>query len=45
MNERIQTVVRDRNPTHITEAAEIATEKESAFLSVKEKTHSVRTSV
>ncbi|PNF23589.1 hypothetical protein B7P43_G13934 [Cryptotermes secundus] len=40
-NERIQTVVRARNPTHITEAAEIGTEEESALLSAKEKVHSV----
>ncbi|PNF16824.1 hypothetical protein B7P43_G17021 [Cryptotermes secundus] len=39
--ERIQTVVRAMNPTHITEAAEIGTEKESALLSAQEKVHSV----
>jgi predicted LPLAT superfamily acyltransferase len=40
-NERIQTVVRARNPTHITEAAEISTEEESASLSAEEKAHGV----
>jgi hypothetical protein len=41
VNERIQTVVRARNPTHITEAAEIGTEEESALFSAKEKACSV----
>jgi hypothetical protein len=36
-NERIQTIVRSRNPSHITEAAEIGTEEECALLSAKEK--------
>jgi hypothetical protein len=40
-NERIQTVVRASNPTHITEAAEVGTEEDSALLSAKGKTHSV----
>jgi hypothetical protein len=39
--ERIQTVVRARNPLHITEAAEIGTEEESALFSAKEKSHSM----
>jgi hypothetical protein len=36
-NERIQTVVRTRSPSHITEDAEIGTEEECAWVSVKEK--------
>jgi hypothetical protein len=41
VNERIQTVVRARNPAHITEATEIGTEEECALLSAKEKITSV----
>lgn len=41
VNEGTQTEVRARNPTHSTEAAEMGTEKESAFLSAKEKPHNV----
>jgi hypothetical protein len=36
-NERIQTVVLDRNPSHIIEATEIGTEEECALVSAKEK--------
>jgi hypothetical protein len=37
--ERVQTVVRARNPAHITEAAEIGTEEESSLFFAKEEMH------
>jgi hypothetical protein len=37
VNERIQSVVRARNPTHITEVAEIVTDEDRALLPAKKK--------